>query len=145
VHVEDEDGGHLQVPELQGEEQRAAQVLGVGHLDDDRPLLPPHRAHEVPGDLLVLALGEQRVEARRVDHLGLGPVEAPAVHLDRGAGVVRDRGPQAGEGVEEGALADVGVAEEDDAAHLENRFHLRCQSIARGAASLKWLGINEIA
>ena len=40
--------------------------------------------------------------------------EAAPVDLDGRAGVVGDGGAQAGEGVEEGALADVGVAEQDD-------------------------------
>ena len=116
VHVEDENGRHLELAELQGEQQRAAQVLGVGDLDDDRALFPAHGAHEVPGDLLVLAQRDERVEARGVDDLDVGPAEAAAVDLDGRAGVVRDGGPQAGERVEEGALAHVGVAEEDDAA-----------------------------
>ena len=70
VHVEDEDGGHLELAELERDQQRAAQVLGVGDLDDDRALLPAHGAHEVPRDLLVLAQGQERVEAGRVDDLG---------------------------------------------------------------------------
>ena len=106
--------GHLELAELEGEQQGAAEVLGVGDLDDDRALLAAHGPDEVPGHLLVLAQGQERVEAGRVDDLGSVPARRPAVDLDGRAGVVRDGGPQAGERVEERALADVGVAEEDD-------------------------------
>ena len=40
--------------------------------------------------------------------------QVPAAQLDRRTGVVRDRDVGAGEGAEEGALADVGVADEDN-------------------------------
>ena len=165
VHVEHEHRRHLELPELQRQQQRAPQVLRVGDLHHDRAVLPAHRAHEVPGDLLVLAQRQQRVEPRRVDHLGAGAGEPSPVDLDRRPRVVGDRGAQTGERVEQRALADVRVAEEDDplrarrvrrrlahplfgglghhrprhrdpaCAHIETGFQLRCQRIADGVVA----------
>ena len=153
VHVQHEHRRNLELPELQRDEQRAPEVLRVGHLHDHGAVRAADRAHEVPRDLLVLAHREERVQARRVDDLGARR-EPTAVDLDRGARVVGDGGAKARERVEEGTLADVRVAEEDDAlrgrgrarrrvagvvplrfrpdrrqdpfGHIETRFQLRC-------------------
>ena len=48
VHVEHEHGPDLELRELRREQERAAQVLGVGHLHHDRTLVAAHGAHAAP-------------------------------------------------------------------------------------------------
>ena len=103
-------------PSWQGQEQRAPQVLGVGHLHHDRPRLvraASARARSVTRSSSLRGRSELRPGESITSRPSASP---PAVDLDRCSRVVGDRGAQAGERVEEGALADVRVAEEHDAA-----------------------------
>ncbi len=73
--------------------------------------------HGVAGDLLVRAAGAQGIGAGQVEHRhrpaggGLDPAFLP---LDGDAGVVGDLLVGAGQGVEQGGLAGVGIADQRD-------------------------------
>ena len=108
-HVDVEQQGPVQLRELHGEQQAAAQVARVGHLQ--------HQAaaaleQEVAGDALVVRAGVQRLDAGRVHQRH--PVGVPGAQLDGRAGEVRDFDVVPGERAEQGALAHVRIADEDD-------------------------------
>ena len=114
VHVEIEREGEAQLGELGAQNQRPPQVLGVGHLHDGGRGLGEQ---DVAGHGLVLGHGEEAVDAGRIEHLVRDAVDLrlAARHGDRGARVVRYGDVASSEEAEEHALADVRVADQDDA------------------------------
>ena len=105
--------------QLQQQAQHQAQVGGVGHGHQQvRRAFPGALAeHDVAGDFLVGTARAQGIGARQVQHRhpppgGRGEEAFLALHRD--AGVVGDLGPAAGEGVEQGGLAAVGIADQGD-------------------------------
>ncbi len=112
-HVQAHRQGEPRLRQLQGEQERPAEVLGVGHQQDRGPTL---LEQDVPGHPLVVGDRHHAVDAR-----GVEDASCPAVHvhrapgdLDRGSRVVGDRHVASGQRGEERGLPDVGVAHEDD-------------------------------
>ncbi len=117
THVQAQRQRQFHLGQLDGEQQDAAQVLGIPDLQ--------HAAitavqQNVAGDLLVLGGGNQRVGSRCVHGIAAAPAphgaggEPAAADLHGGAGIVGDRDVGAGEPAEEDALADVGIAHQDE-------------------------------
>ncbi len=110
-HVEIEAEGDAQLRDLQGEEQRAREVLRVPDLDER---VVRFRQKEVPRDGLVLAHRHEVVRAGGVDDVPgvLAEVRSAARDLDRRARIVADRDVRTRQGAEENTLAHVGLTHE---------------------------------
>jgi hypothetical protein len=95
-HVEIEHESRASVCELRREEQRTSEVLGVGDLNDGAR---PGGEEQVAGHSLVVGLGEQAPQARRIHDGPLDAVDPKGASgdLDRGPRVVRDRYESAGQ------------------------------------------------
>ena len=110
VHkVQGQHRGPLQLQQLDGKVQVALQVGGIHDVDDAVRGLPDD---EIPGDDLLHGVGRQGVDARQV-HDGQGLVAQTGgalLLLHRHSGPVAHILVRAGQGVEEGGLAAVGVA-----------------------------------
>ncbi len=113
-HVEVEDHGQLQFGHLQRDQEGAGEVLRIGHLEDRQG---PLREEDVPGHLLVLAHGDDAVDAGGVDALQTPAVNhgVPPGHLHRRARIVGDRGVRSRQEAENDALAHVRGPDERDA------------------------------
>ena len=126
--VEDEGHRQAELGELGGEEEVTEEI---GRVDDQHHRIGPAVAGDVAGeriddDLLVGRSRGERVESRQVDELDLLPVaEVAGAGLagDGDAGVIADALTQAGQGVEEGRLAGVGIADERDQAACFGSAH----------------------
>ena len=114
-HVERDNGRQAELDQL----QREAQVIvEVGGIEDDHqriglalPFLPAEQ--HVAGHRLVGAGGIEAVRARKIDHLDGAAVaehQPSGFPLDRHARIVADLLASAGERVEQGALAGIGIA-----------------------------------
>jgi hypothetical protein len=79
-------------------------------------LLGPAAEQQIDRDHLVRAAGGEAVRPGQVDQLdgGAAGLETPLLHLDRHARVVADPLAQPGQGVEQGRLARVRVADQRD-------------------------------
>ncbi len=110
-HVEVEAEGDAQLGDLQGQQERADQVLRVAHLHHG---VVPGREQDVARDRLVFAHRDEVVRARGVDDFPelIAESSAPSGDLDRGSRVVADRDVGAGEGAEDDALSDVRLTHE---------------------------------
>jgi hypothetical protein len=106
-----------QLQQLRGEVQVPFEVRGV-HDVDDHVGLPLH--NELAGDDLFLRVGGQAVRARQVDdlHVPVAVADEAGLDLDGDAGIVAHVLAGAGEGVEQGRLAGVGIAGEGDGQSL---------------------------
>ena len=131
-HGQRRDDGAARLGRLRQQVQRTRHAGGVDHHNDDEagrriraPAGPASagRTHRicprdgVGGDLLVRRPRKQAVGARKINHLG-GAVDRrpePDLELDRCPRRIDDPLVRAGHGVEEGGLADVRVAEQQDA------------------------------
>ena len=110
-HVESEDGGDLEFGQLEGDQQGAAQVLGVEHLHD-RVELPGEQ--ELAAEHAVLAAREDGVDPGSVDDPGT--VRRPGEQaLVQSAHRNLDFGAREREGTATGAAAD--LLAEDRLAH----------------------------
>ena len=115
-HVQHEHHGPADGRQLRGEHQGAPEVPGVRYLDDDVGL---PGVEDSPRDEFVLRESSfERRDAGRVDEFADFPAQhdAPGGERHRRAGVVRDDGILPGQAAEQDALADVGIADERDAA-----------------------------
>ena len=109
AHVEGEHHGHAQLHELHRQIQVALQVRRVDHVDDHVGFFLDD---EIPRDPLFLGVGRQAVGARQIHDVEFRvAAEAGAFLLfDRHAGIVADVLAGAGQLVEQGGLAGIGIA-----------------------------------
>ena len=115
VHeVEGHHRGPLQLQQLDGEVQVALQIGGVHNVDD---AVGGRADDKVPGHNLLHGVGGQGVDAGQVHHRHRPVTDAglPLLLLHRHAGPVAHILVGAGESVEQGGLAAVGVAGQSDA------------------------------
>ena len=108
-HVERDQDGHAHLQQLHGQIEMTLQVAGVEHVDDEIGLAPEQI---VARDHLVERAGIERIDAGQVDHPHPASVEFQRAFLalDRHARPVARGLADAGQGVEEGRLAAVGIA-----------------------------------
>ncbi len=120
-HGQGDNDPHLQLPQLRGQVKAPGQMGGVG--DDDHDIGPLARGHvddQRSGELFVGRQGVEGVGTRQVDQFVCRPARAArppdaATNFDGGARPVAHGAPGAGEGVEQGGLADVrGAGESHD-------------------------------
>ena len=116
-HVEGDDHGDAGLDDLQHQVEPALEGAGVDHDDDGIGKVAAPAEDLVHRHLLVQRVRAQAVGARQVDDLG--PRAARQRDLPRGAGdghsgVVADARPRPGQCVEDGGLARVGVARDED-------------------------------
>ncbi len=113
-HIQCQNQRHAHLGQLAGEQQGAAQVLGVAHLQDGLERL---EQQDPFGHFFVFGIGGQGDDAGRIDqrHAGQRP-GGTARHFDRGAGVIRDDHPLPGELVKEGGFADIRMPDQRNAA-----------------------------
>ena len=125
-HVDGQHEGDAALGQFHGDEQAAAQVLGVGHLHHGGGLAIQQ---DVARHAFVVGEGCQAVESRRVDDRApLCTAGQPALrHLDRRSGIVGDRGIAPGQRAEERGFAHVGVADQNDGRRtvLDHQFGWR--------------------
>ena len=122
-HVQRHDDRHAQFQELRRQVQVAVEV---GRIDDGqdhvRPrLLRPAAEEQIDGHHLVGAARGEAVGAGQVDQLERRSppwANRALLHLDGDAGVVADVLAQPGQGVEQGRLAGVRVADQGDGERL---------------------------
>jgi hypothetical protein len=117
-HVQNDQQRYPHFGELAGQVQVALEVRSIDDVDDEIRLVGMHvvaRHLFVQRDLAVHHV--ERVGARQVDDFETAVAEAElaALALDGDAGPVADTLPGAGEGVEQGRLATVGIAHQSDA------------------------------
>ena len=118
-HVERDHGRQAEVDQLQREAQVIVEVGGVDH-DQQRlrqPLALLLAEQHVAGDRFVGAGRIEAVGAGQVDQFDRRAVgqDGPAdVALDRHARIIADLLPGAGQRVEQGALAGIGIADDRD-------------------------------
>ncbi len=119
-HVQGQDQGHAHLQELNGQVEAALQGVGVHHVDD-RVGAALHQ--ELAGRLLLFGVGRQGIGAGQVHHGDfLAVVLERALLAGHGdAGIVAHVLPGAGQGVEHGGLAGVGIAGQGD---VETSFHV---------------------
>jgi hypothetical protein len=118
-HVERQHERPAHLLQLQHQAQDQPQVGGVGHADQGLGRDPrrPAAHHGVAGDDLVGAAGAQGIGAGQVEHAHLaagGRGQHALLPLDRNAGVVGHLLAAAGQGVEQGGLAGIGIADQRD-------------------------------
>ena len=116
-HVHDEDDGAAEIEYLMNEVEVPLEICGVDDAEDAVGLrrVGPAAEEDVAGDRLVGRAGGERVGARKIDELDrLAVLRVGLAHLllDRDARIVAHFLLQAGEGVEERALAAVWIAHE---------------------------------
>ena len=118
-HVERDHGGMAEADHLQGEAQMVVEIGRVEHeqhrVGQPFALLPAE--DDVARDLLVRARRVEAVGAGQVDQLDRAAVverEASRMALDRDSGIIADLLAGAGQHVEQGALAGIGVADHRD-------------------------------
>ncbi len=116
-HVEGHDHGHSQLEDLGRQVQVAIEVGGIDDGDNDVGpafLLLLAQDH-IDGNHFVGAARRQAVGAGQIEQVeGLaGTGHLPFLGLDGDAGVVADVLVQAGQGVEKGCLACIGIADQD--------------------------------
>ncbi len=116
-HVQGQHDRTAHLLQLQHQAQHEPEVGGVGDADQHvrRDLSCKTAQHHVTGDLLVRAPGPEAVGARQVDDqdpaVG-GGVKHPLLALDGHARIVGHLLARPGQGVEQGGLAGVGVADQ---------------------------------
>ena len=97
--------------------------------------------NQIHGDHLVRAARRQAVRAGQIDEIeapaGVG--QAAFLGLDRDTGIIADPLPHAGEGVEQGRLAGVRIAEKGNrhGAKLALLFSAHGRSLGRGVTSTR--------
>jgi hypothetical protein len=119
-HVERQHERPADLLELQRQAQDQPQVGGVGHADQHpRSLLAGQTAQDgVARHHLVGAAGAQGIGAGQIEHAqgaAAGRVQHAFLPLDGNARVVGDLLAAAGQGVEQGGLAGIGIADQRDA------------------------------
>ena len=128
VHVERQNHWTPDSLQFQDQAQHQTQVGGVGDADHHvrRRLSGQAPQHGVARDLLVRAAGAQGIGARQVQHrhrsAGRG-ADQTLLPLHRDAGVVGHLLVRAGQGVEQGGLAAVGIADQGDTGGLQGDVH----------------------
>ena len=111
-HVQGQHRPHAQIGQLQGEEQRAAQILGVRDLDHRARRVAVVEQH-VPRYTLVVAVAAQGIRPGRIeDRRAIR--QRPTRHLNRRAGVVRYGDVAAREAAKDDRFAHVGIPDQDD-------------------------------
>ena len=132
-HVEGHDRGDAQIDDLGGEVQVALEVRRV-HQVDDRVGLAAHEV--VAGDDLLGGVGRERVHAGQVgdDHLLIGAVAALLL-LNGHAGPVSHILVRAGQIVEHGRLAAIGVAGKRNVDSHDQPFLLQKKPLFAGPFS----------
>lgn len=116
-HVERDDDRQAQRDELQGE---AEVIVEIGGIDDHDQCVGPALArlrshHDVARDLLVEAAGIEAISAGEVDQLDRAAIvehQPTRMPLDGDAGIIAHLLPRAGQRVEQGTFAGIGIADE---------------------------------
>jgi hypothetical protein len=125
-HVERDHGGQAERDQLQREAQMIVEVACVE--DDEQSVRKPLAllaadddvaSHFLVGTRWVEAIGAGKID--QLDRTAVGEREAPRFALDGDAGIIADLLPCAGEHVEQGALAGIGIADDRD---QRDRGHL---------------------
>jgi hypothetical protein len=117
-HVQGDEGGVTEFDDLGGVVEVTFEIGSVDDDDDgvgwgDVALTVEE---DIPGDSLIFGLSAEAVGSREVQEgdgeVGRGAADSAFFAFDGDAGVITDAGAEAGQGVEEGCFAAVGVAGE---------------------------------
>ena len=119
VHVQRDDDRSIQLQHLRGQKQVALQIGCVQNAHDHvRRGVVVMSQKDVEDDGLVRLVDRQTVRPRQVKNLhrrtGVGGPKRSGTSFDGDAGVVADALPEAGQGIEQRALAGVGIADQGD-------------------------------
>ena len=111
-HVEGQHLRNAHFGDLDGQQQGAAQVLGIANLQDG---LQRVAQQHLGGDPFILAAGGEADDAWSIQHHNLWQgFGQPLGNFYGGAGIVGDHGILPGQAVEENGFSDVGVADQGD-------------------------------